>query len=806
MPLPDSRHCQRALACVLLLAGAVSAQSVERLATQLADPSPAVRKRAITKIGALGKTAKRLVPAVVKLLDDPDTSVAVAASATCARLGGSAAAATHAAVSTLTGQARVLAAAACVRLGIALTDAECALVRRVLPPALQGEDAALRREAIRAAQTIREPSDATVIAVLAATTDENTANTAHQTLRTFATGSLPRIKALVLTNKLLPSRSLVEAIAAAPNAGSLLAHIADAARSQEVHTAALSALGSSGWRAEPFVATLEAACRAKDPVVRAAGIAALARVTPDADAFADILAAAIKNGSPTVRRAAYESIGAGALALPSFTDRLIADLHVAKLRGAATRALARCGQDSAEPLRAILNSKNPMLQALAGFALAGQRRCGDAEIDTLIKLAANHDRAVRATAIAALGRIGTGRAAPVLVRRLKNKEDRIVAAFAIGDLGPTARKAIPTLSAYLRDKDPSVRRAAARALGKLNARKAVAKLVRLLRDPDAGMEAARALAALGSHAKRSLSLFLAMLRNSKTPHREFVAWLIGELRSVGSRDGGWDTEDGLTRGESRKSVRALLRVMEDREVPAQTRAWSMRSAAKLATRAELTDKVFDALAGLTTDTNTTLGAAAIEGLATMRANPKRLAALLVQRLDAKDRAIRLAVLSGVAQLRPALDASALETIAQILAEADPTLFKLAAAILAQTPAGRTLLGAALHKPATERAAVDGLSRTSVVPNGVVPRLIELAREPDSQMREQIAQILAGMKDAHPRLALLVDSDNLAVRRMAGIAFATIGRAARGFLDRLATDNDELIRTRAQRALARLGAR
>ena len=73
-----------------------------------------------------------------------------------------------------------------------------------------------------------------------------------------------------------------------------------------------------------------------------------------------------------------------------------------------------------------------------------------------------------------------------LTQQLKSPDvqQRIAAAVAIGDLGPSARAAVPALTEALRDQNPTVRFQAAIALGCIGpeARAAVPALIGTLKD------------------------------------------------------------------------------------------------------------------------------------------------------------------------------------------------------------------------------------------------------------------------------------------------------------------------------------
>lgn len=74
--------------------------------------------------------------------------------------------------------------------------------------------------------------------------------------------------------------------------------------------------------------------------------------------------------------------------------------------------------------------------------------------------------------------------------------ERAAAARILGELGPSAKEAVPDLQAALADSDKDVRRCAARSLGDIGkpSKPAVAALGKTLKDPDAPVRQASAYA------------------------------------------------------------------------------------------------------------------------------------------------------------------------------------------------------------------------------------------------------------------------------------------------------------------------
>ena len=69
-------------------------------------------------------------------------------------------------------------------------------------------------------------------------------------------------------------------------------------------------------------------------------------------------------------------------------------------------------------------------------------------IPSLAATTTDLDPSVRNATIEALGRIGSPAAVPVLVQALKDPETGSLAVRALGNMGPTARGAIPALREF----------------------------------------------------------------------------------------------------------------------------------------------------------------------------------------------------------------------------------------------------------------------------------------------------------------------------------------------------------------------
>ena len=149
-----------------------------------------------------------------------------------------------------------------------------------------------------------------------------------------------------------------------------------------------------------------------------------------------------------------------------------------------------------------------------GLALQTAYRLDAKAIPALIDLLAAEDQAVRRNAGYALTALGEA-AVPALVAACADAPKRAQATDALGDIGPGARAAIPTLTGLLTDTSAEVRRSATDALGTVGADDPTLAeaLAPGLADADewVSRNAALALLRLGSRAEPAIDDLVAAL-------------------------------------------------------------------------------------------------------------------------------------------------------------------------------------------------------------------------------------------------------------------------------------------------------
>ncbi len=202
-------------------------------------------------------------------------------------------------------------------------------------------------------------------------------------------------------------------------------------------------------------------------------------------------------------------------------------------RQAAAYALGAIGKDATEAIPKLverLGEPEPRRSAfetpvtdVALSAAVALGRMGEDTVGPLERCLADKRPGVRGHAAFALGEIGpvAKAAIPSLVRRLKDRDwpVRREAVWALGQIGPNATPAIPMLVDSLKDDKDFVRVAAAKALGSIRptTQVAVEGLIHALRDKkgDVQHEAADALGKLGADAAPAIPALIETLKSRK---------------------------------------------------------------------------------------------------------------------------------------------------------------------------------------------------------------------------------------------------------------------------------------------------
>ncbi|HID08178.1 MAG TPA: HEAT repeat domain-containing protein [Armatimonadetes bacterium] len=135
-------------------------------------------------------------------------------------------------------------------------------------------------------------------------------------------------------------------------------------------------------------------------------------------------------------------------------------------------ALAKIGSNPQEHILflidALEDTNKEVIEAVA-YALGEIGPPAKQAVPTLIEALSNEDWMLRATIIRCLGRIGDSSVVSVLIKALKDKNVNVrsSALYALGDIGPAAKQAIPAVREAVHDTDDLVMLAAHCALAKI---------------------------------------------------------------------------------------------------------------------------------------------------------------------------------------------------------------------------------------------------------------------------------------------------------------------------------------------------
>ncbi len=419
------------------------------------------------------------------------------------------------------------------------------------------------------------------------------------------------------------------------------------------------------------------------------------------------------------------------------------------VRRAAIRALSAVGGDPADNAAALANAiRDPdwMVRESAAKAFATIGAVPEATVTALGEALDATDPSVRYAAASALAAIGPGAAAhaPRLAAIVRSDEDwqpRFAAARALGRIGPSPAEVVPALLDAVRYDEPQVAEAAVEALARLSA---VRPSAAALSDPFANMtwDSARVLGFIGATAAEAAPDLAALVAAPDEHVRWDVVWA---LRSIGGAE----------------VLPALERALDDD-------AWRIRW---IATRA-----LGDAGPG---------AREAVPELARLLADPdSRVCEAAAFALEAVGPDARLAVPAMLEQLAgPVPDTC----------EVVDTSAATGAVLMEDRWTVRWAIARALGTVGGE---------------GAVPALAGALRDDNWQVRGIAALSLGrlGGPDAIGALSDVLDDSSAAVRKAAAAALGLIGPEAAALvpaLERMSSDEEEMVRAEAVRALERI---
>lgn len=268
---------------------------------------------------------------------------------------------------------------------------------------------------------------------------------------------------------------------------------------------AASNLGRIGVTAKDSGSELLKALQDEDMLVRLSAVTALGKVQVKSDATVPTLAEVLKGKEDGIRREAAIALSQlGSPAVPALTEalkdsrvevRLNAALALGQMGSVAKpaipsliqlskdsnlavqqQAIEALGQIGAEAQTAVptmvqaLQHPNWQIRASAAHALGQIGAPAESAISALIAALNNQDAVVRQRATVALSKMGSV-AIPNLLNILKDqKQDvqvRSESAYALGEMGMTAKSAIPTLIEVFQDENQPIREGAIFALAQM---------------------------------------------------------------------------------------------------------------------------------------------------------------------------------------------------------------------------------------------------------------------------------------------------------------------------------------------------
>jgi HEAT repeat protein len=296
-------------------------------------------------------------------------------------------------------------------------------------------------------------------------------------------------------------------------------------------------------------------------------------IGPDAAGAVPALVQKLKDRRPEIRREA--TLALAAIGSPDAVAKIAPLLKDEAAATAATYALGTIGKVPAQAesiVRANANSKDQLLKTTSLWALArvhpNDLKLMQAAVTELVARLKDPDPFVRAAAARALATLPPNPAiagpifekalagadattthylldtlaglgppvVPKLIGALKHEPLRAQIAYILGQIGPPAASATPSLAKLLGDPDPNVAMEAAYALGKIGpgAKAAVPALVEVLKHPDdkPTHAAAFALGMIGGGAAAAEPVLVEVIEGSDNSLSLLCAWALVKIRGA----------------------------------------------------------------------------------------------------------------------------------------------------------------------------------------------------------------------------------------------------------------------------------
>jgi lysine biosynthesis protein LysW len=461
----------------------LSGQSADvgELVKRLNSTDNKVRSRAIRNLGKIGPPARLAIPSLLTLLKDPNGIVRQEVSDALDKIGPPERKDFRTLQQSLqdtSPEVRAYAAGALGKIGQEGRGYVGSLIA-----VLKGDkDASVRQSAAKALGVMgafaKESAGPALIGALA-DSDKDVRLAAAEGLGSMevAVSDVPDLVKALKHQDVEVRKFAAQALGnLGPQARGVVPDLIEASKSGEAHVsgAAIVALGQIGSDAKSAVPTIVEALNKKE--TRDLAIVALGKIGPDAKVAVPELAKNLK--TKEVQGLVIESLGKigpqAKSAVPDLAD-LLKDSDK-ELKPAIINALARIGKDAKPAVSAIGSCLSPddretSIQALGLLADLGpdaKDAVGDI-IALFVDENLRPDNKLRSEAVRALAKIGKP-AVPLLTKALGNPNRYMKAGVieALGDIGPDAKGALPTIQRLASNADPIVSRAAARAAAKIS--------------------------------------------------------------------------------------------------------------------------------------------------------------------------------------------------------------------------------------------------------------------------------------------------------------------------------------------------
>jgi HEAT repeat protein len=212
----------------------------------------------------------------------------------------------------------------------------------------------------------------------------------------------------------------------------------------------------------------------------------------------------------------------------------------AEVRAAAAEALARSGRQALAPMIELLGSAEPADQVRAAAVLAKMGAESKAAVPALVRVLGASDDAQQA-ALKALVNIGPDASAAVapiskMLGAKPSLDKRKALIYALGEIGPASKPAVPLITEALRDQSDSagfLNENAADALGKIGpgAASAVPALIVALGSDNVRLatRATVALGNIGAEAKAAIPALVEAMGRQEQDHKKNQAEAVGQI-------------------------------------------------------------------------------------------------------------------------------------------------------------------------------------------------------------------------------------------------------------------------------------